>query len=87
MRSDRYERDRADIRASTVSDQIKLERLAMIDVREERAIERRIKRATKQLEELRRRMARSREARHLELVRANLRTNLHRSLDETPEHV
>lgn len=81
MRVDHYEHERAEIRASTMNDQTKLERLAMIDIREERNLERQIKRYTKRLDELRRRMARSREDRQRELVRAKLRRTLYRSLD------
>lgn len=85
MRADRYGRARAEVHASDMNDQTKLERLAMIDVREERNLERQIKRYTKRLDDLRRRMARSREDRQRELVRATLRAKLHRSLSRYEE--
>ncbi len=88
MRADRYEREREQVRDSDMNDQTKIERLAMIDVREERAIERRIKRESKRLDALRQRMARSREERQREWVRAKLRRTLYRSLEEDqPEGV
>lgn len=85
MRADRYEREREKVRDSDMNDQTKLERLAMIDVREERAIERRIKRESRKLDALRRRMAQTREERQRQWVRAKLRRTLYRSLEEQPE--
>ena len=86
MRTDRYEREREKVRDSAMNDQTKLERLAMIDVREERVIERRIKRESRRLDALRQRMALTRDERQRQWVRAKLRRTLYRSLeDDQPE--
>ena len=86
MRIDRYEREREKVRDSAMNDQTKLERLAMIDVREERVIERRIKRESRRLDALRQRMALTRDERQRQWVRAKLRRTLYRSLeDDQPE--
>jgi len=84
MKADRYEREREKVRASKSPAQFKAARLAHIDLRETRTLERRMKRDAKKLAQLRERA----EARERECARADLRRDLHRSLsryEELPE--
>lgn len=86
MSADRYEKEREKVRASKMPTQFKAARLAHIDLREVRTLERRMKRDSKKLAQLRERA----EARARECVRAELRRDLHRSLsryEELPEGV
>lgn len=90
MIADRYEREREKVRASKMPAHSKAARLAHIDMREERNLERRLKRDTKKLTQLRDRVAKEREARERDRARADLRRDLHRSLsryEELPEGV
>lgn len=80
MKADRYEREREKVRASKMPAHAKAARLAHIDIREERLLERRIKRDGKKLSALRDRVAKEREARERDQARAELRRDLHRSL-------
>lgn len=88
MTSDRYEKERDRIRASKMPAHAKAARLVHIDMREERNLERRIKRDGRKLDALRDRVAKEREARARDQARADLRRDLHRSLsryEELPE--
>jgi len=88
--ADRYEKEREKVRASKMPAHSKAARLAHIDIREERNLERRIKRDGKRLNALRDRVAAEREARERDRARADLRRDLHRSLsryEELPEGV
>lgn len=88
MKADRYEKEREKVRASKMPAQFKAARLAHIDMREERNLERRLKRDGEKLAKLRDRVAKEREARDRDRARASLRRDLHRSLsryEELPE--
>lgn len=86
MRADRYEREREKVRASKMPAHSRAARLAHIDMREERNLERRIKRDGKKLNALRDRVAKEREARERDRARAELRQQLHRSLSRYEEY-
>lgn len=81
MKADRYEQEREKVRASKLPPQFKAARLAHIDLREARTLERRMKRDAKKLVQLRERA----EAREREQARAELRRDLHRSLSRYEE--
>lgn len=89
--NDRYEREREKVRASKMPSHAKAARLAHIDMREERNLERRLKRDGKKLAQLRDRVAKEREARERQRIRNAMRATWHRALsryeEELPEGV
>lgn len=85
MRADRYEREREKIRASKMPAHCKAARLAHIDIREERNLERTIKRSERKLSALRDRVAKEREARERQKVRDQMYRTWHRELSRYEE--
>lgn len=88
MRADRYERERKKVRASKMPAHTKAARLALVDIKEERSLNRRIRAAERELGQLRKRreaLGVEREARQRQQLRERMYRTWHREISRYDE--